>query len=167
MIRAAKLDVHLYEEVEADTGALGQAMTVVVLSSMAAGVPNIGQAGLSGVFIGIVIALVGWFVWAFLTYIIGTKLLPEPETHANLGELLRTIGFASSPGLIRIAGIIPGLGRWQWSLPSDRPLIIRAPCGLSGFVLSVGLFNLSLWYWYFRCLLILRQSHIDRIPSSR
>jgi hypothetical protein len=123
MIRAAKLDVHLYEEVEADTGALGQAMTVVVLSSMAAGVPNIGQAGLSGVFIGIVIALVGWFVWAFLTYIIGTKLLPEPETHANLGELLRTIGFASSPGLIRIAGIIPGLGQIVFFIASIWMLV--------------------------------------------
>jgi hypothetical protein len=43
MIRAAKLDVHLYEEVEADTGAMGQAMGVVVLSSVAAGVGTLGQ----------------------------------------------------------------------------------------------------------------------------
>ena len=34
IIRAAKLDVHLYEEVEADTGALGQAMLIVILSSL-------------------------------------------------------------------------------------------------------------------------------------
>ena len=55
-------------------------------------------------------ALIGWYVWAYLTYLIGTKLLPEPQTKADFGELLRTIGFASSPGLIRVLGIIPGLG---------------------------------------------------------
>ena len=54
-------------------------------------------------------ALVGWFIWAYLTYIIGTKLLSTPETEADYGELLRTIGFSSSPGLIRVLGIIPGL----------------------------------------------------------
>jgi hypothetical protein len=46
-------------------------------------------------------------VWAFLTYLIGTRLLPEPQTRADVGELLRTIGFSSSPGLIRVLGIIP------------------------------------------------------------
>jgi hypothetical protein len=110
IIRAARLDVHLYEEVESDTGAMGQAMAVVVLSSIAAGSSTMFRMGLGGVFIGIIIALVGWFVWAFLTYIIGTKLLPESQTRATLGELLRTIGFSSSPGLIRVLGVIPGLG---------------------------------------------------------
>ena len=109
IIRAAKLDVNLYEEVEADKGALGQAVLVVILSSVAAGLGSIGKAGLSGVLIGTIMALVAWFVWSYLTYLIGTKILPTPETKADYGELLRTIGFASSPGLIRIIGIIPGL----------------------------------------------------------
>ena len=109
IIRAAKLDVSLYEEVEADKGALGQAMGVVVLSSIAAGLGSIGRAGLGGILIGTVTALIGWYVWAYLTYFIGTKLLPEPQTKADHGELLRTIGFSSSPGLIRVLGIIPGL----------------------------------------------------------
>lgn len=109
IIRAAKLDVHLYEEVEADTGAMGQAMGVVVLSSIAAGVGNIARGGLGGIFTGTILALIGWYVWAYITYFIGTKFLPEPETRANPGELLRTIGFSSSPGLIRVLGIIPGL----------------------------------------------------------
>ena len=68
------------------------------------------QVGFKGLVIGTVGSLVGWYVWAFLTYIIGTKLLPEAQTHADHGELLRTIGFASSPGLIRLLAIIPGLG---------------------------------------------------------
>ena len=109
IIRAVKLDAQLYEEVEADTGAMGQAMGVVVLSSMAAGVGSVAIGGLGGILGGAIAALTGWYVWAYLTYFIGTKFLPEPQTEADLGELLRTIGFSSSPGLIRVFGIIPGL----------------------------------------------------------
>lgn len=109
IIRAAKLDVSLYEEVEADRSAMGQAMGVVVLSAIAAGIGSIGTTGVAGIFIGTLAALVGWYVWAYITYYIGTKLLPEPQTKADLGELLRTIGFASSPGLLRVLGIIPFL----------------------------------------------------------
>jgi len=110
MIRAAKLDVSLYEEVEADKGAMGQAMQVVILSSVAAGIGTIGTTGIKGLVLGTIVALVGWFIWAFLTYFIGTRLLPEPQTKADYGELLRTIGFSSSPGVLRVLGIIPMLG---------------------------------------------------------
>ncbi len=106
IVRAAKLDVTLYEEVEADKGALRQAMGVVVISSVAAGLGAIGRAGVGGLLGGTVMALVGWYVWAYLTYFIGTRLLPEPQTEADHGQLLRTIGFSSSPGIIRILGII-------------------------------------------------------------
>lgn len=110
MVRAAKLDVSLYEEVEADKGAMGQAMMVVILSGVAAGVGSIYRGGIVGIFWGTILALVGWYVWAFLTYFIGAKLLPEPQTKADHQELLRTIGFSSSPGILRVLGIIPGLG---------------------------------------------------------
>ena len=110
MIRAAKLDVNLYEEVEADKSAMSQALGVVVLSSLAGGIGFMQQAGMKGLLIGTVGSLLGWYIWAFMTYVIGTKLLPEPQTHADYGELLRTIGFSSAPGLIRIFAIIPGLG---------------------------------------------------------
>ncbi len=109
MIRAAKLDVQLYEEVEADQGAMGQAMGVVVLSGVAAGIGNFANGGLFGTVTVTIGALVGWYIWAFLTYFIGTRLLPEPQTRADQGELLRTIGFSSAPGLIRVFGVIPGL----------------------------------------------------------
>ena len=110
MIRAAKLDVNLYEEVEADKQAFGQAMGVVVLASLAAGIGSVGTTGISGLFIGTVGALIGWFLWSFITFFVGTKILPEPQTEADYGELLRTIGFSSSPGLLRILGVIPLLG---------------------------------------------------------
>ena len=109
MIRAAKLDVQLYEEVEADQGAMAQAMTVVILSALAAGIGN-ANVGLVGMVSSAIAALIGWYVWAFLTYFIGTRFLAEPQTRADHRELLRTIGFSSAPGLIRVLGIIPGLG---------------------------------------------------------
>ena len=109
LVRAARLDVNLYEEVEADKGALFQAMGAVVLSSIAAGIGSTEAGGLGGILAGTIMALAAWYVWAYLTYFIGTKLLPEPQTRADAGELLRTIGFASSPGIIRALGIIPGL----------------------------------------------------------
>ena len=85
-------------------------MGVVVLSSVAAGIGTAGTEGIKGLILGTIVALVGWFIWAFLTYYIGTRLLPEPQTKADYGELLRTIGFSSSPGILRVLGIIPLLG---------------------------------------------------------
>lgn len=108
MVGAAKLDVRTYEEVEADPTAMSEAMAVVLLSSAAAGIGE--SAGFLGLLIAAGLALVGWFVWAFLTYFIGTKLLPEAQTRADLGQMLRTIGFASSPGVLRVAGLIPVVG---------------------------------------------------------
>jgi hypothetical protein len=116
MIRAAKLDVKVYEEIEADKGALSEATLVVVLSSVAAGIGSISYGGIAKIIGMTIAALIGWYVWAFLTYLIGTRLLPEPQTKTDYGELLRTIGFSSSPGLIRALGIIPGLGRFVFTV---------------------------------------------------
>ncbi len=112
MVGAAKLNVGVYEEVEADTGATGQAMGVVLLSSLAGGIGSVGlgAGGSGGVVAGGIGALLGWVSWAFVTYLIGTRLLPEPQTRADVGELMRTLGFAQSPGLVRILGVIPVLG---------------------------------------------------------
>ena len=114
MIGAAKLEVRTYEEVEADTTATGQAMAVVILSSVAAGIGGIGivglrPAGLTGFLVGSGAGLIRWVAWALLTYFIGTRLLPEPRTRAALPELLRTTGFAQSPGVLLVVGVVPGL----------------------------------------------------------
>lgn len=109
IIRATKLDVTLYEEVEADKEALRQAMGVVVLSSVAAGIGSVQHGGAAGIIMGAIGALIAWYVWAYITYIIGTKILPEATTEADVGQLLRTTGFSSAPGLIRLLGVIPGL----------------------------------------------------------
>jgi hypothetical protein len=108
MVGAAKLDTRVYEEVEADRTATPQALAVVVLASAAAGI-GIGE-GLRGLLLGTVAGLLGWVIWAWLIYFIGTRWLPEPGTQADTGELLRTIGFATSPGILRVLGVVPGLG---------------------------------------------------------
>tara|TARA_B110000971_G_C19954330_1_gene474912 strand:+ start:395 stop:907 length:513 start_codon:yes stop_codon:yes gene_type:complete len=108
IIKACKLDANLYEEVEADKSATFQAAGVVVLSSLAAGVGAL-SLGTSNFLIAPLLSLVSWFVWAYLVYFIGAKIFPESTTEADHGQLLRTIGFSSAPGLIRVFGIIPNL----------------------------------------------------------
>lgn len=110
VIRAMKLDASLYEEVENDPTTMKQAMLVVLLSALAAGIGSGGELGFVGFVGSMLVALVGWFVWAGLTYLIGTKLLPGPNTEADMGQLLRTIGFAAAPGLLRVFSAIPMLG---------------------------------------------------------
>jgi len=109
VIGAAKLDVHIYEEVERDRTSMAQAITVVALSAVAAGIGSM-RGGFGGLIAVTVAALVGWFIWGWLTYLIGTKLLPEPNTKADPGEMLRTIGFSAAPGVLRIFGFVPLLG---------------------------------------------------------
>jgi hypothetical protein len=111
LVGAAALDVAIYEEVEADRTATGQAVVVVILSSLAAG---IGSRGFGGASLGTMIlmtigALLGWAAWALVTLQIGGRLMPEPQTRVDMGELLRTIGFANTPGLLRVFGFIPSV----------------------------------------------------------
>jgi hypothetical protein len=115
MLGAAKLDRATYEEVESDATATPQAMLVVVLANLAAGLGVARELGFGGLVVATLISLIGWFVWAFVAYFVGTRLLPGPGTRADIGQLLRTIGFSATPGLIRVLGIVPGLD-WLLSL---------------------------------------------------
>jgi len=122
VIGAAMLRSATYEEVEADRGANLQALAVVLVSAIAAGF-SMAEGGGRAIGIGIIGALVGWVLWSGLTMLIGTKILPTPETKADMGELLRTTGFAAAPGLIRILGAVPLVGFvfdfiaviWTWA----------------------------------------------------
>ena len=107
---AAGLDVHTYEEVEADPTAFVQAMGVVVLSSVAAGIGLGIRGGLANLILFVFASLISWFLWAFVTYFIGTRLLPSAQTHADWGQLLRTTGFSAAPGILRVFGFLPFLG---------------------------------------------------------
>ena len=108
IFRAIKIDVDLYEEVEKDEKATLQAGIVVVLSSLAAGIGAL-QMGMSNFFLAPIMSLLSWYVWAYVIYFVGVKLFGDPKTKSNHGELLRTIGFSSAPGLIRVFGVTPEL----------------------------------------------------------
>ena len=107
MLGAARLDHATYEEVEADTGATAQALGVVVLVGLASGI-GLG-AGAAGLVAGTVATVVGWFIWAFIIHIVGTRWFPESQTRADWGQVLRTVGFANAPGILRVAGVIAPL----------------------------------------------------------
>ena len=125
MIRAATLDISLYEEVERDEAATMEALVVVTIVAVASGI-GAARKGPGNLVGGFVTTYVGWVIFAFLTYLIGTNLF---RGTATFGEMLRTIGFASSPGVLSvltIVGIVPCLGTpvailvslvvWVWRL---------------------------------------------------
>lgn len=109
VMRAARLDASVYEEVEADPSTMPQATAVVVLASIAGGIGTAGIEGQPGFVMGVLVNLIGWYVWAVMTWFIGTRLLPQPSTTADVGQLLRTLGFAAAPGLLRVLAIVPGI----------------------------------------------------------
>ncbi|MGC4080710.1 MAG: hypothetical protein QM736_00965 [Vicinamibacterales bacterium] len=108
LIGAAALDPAIYEEVEADPSATRQAMSVVILSSVAMG---IGARGLGGgigtIAIFGLIALITWAAWALLMFELGTRLLPGRRTRSNPYELLRTVGYAATPGFMAVLAAVP------------------------------------------------------------
>ena len=145
MVRAARLKVDLYVEVEADTSATKQALLAVIVVSVIGGIGT-GIAGLFsgggvlsfiwGLLGGIVASIVGWLAWSFFTWLIGTKVLKGPQTSATWGELQRTIGFAFSPGVFRFFAFIPVVGgiiafaALIWSLIAGV-IAVRQACDFS------------------------------------
>ena len=121
MVGAAKLQVATYEEVEADRKATPQALFVVLLSAVAIMIGDI-RPGEVHLLVNLVGGLLGWMTWVVLVWLVGVKLLPEAETRSDVGELIRTTGFAATPGILRVLGIVPLLGwvvvivAWLWTL---------------------------------------------------
>ncbi|MEX2046981.1 MAG: YIP1 family protein [Chloroflexota bacterium] len=111
-MRAAKLEAAVYEEVEADSTATTQAVTIVVIGAVAAGLAGgLGTADnlVGGLIGGIISGLLGWAVYAYVAFLVGTKLLAGPQTHADWGQVARTLGFANAPRALLVLGMIPAL----------------------------------------------------------
>jgi hypothetical protein len=126
MIGALKLRPAIYEEVEADRHATKQALAVVVLASVATGIGVSRTSSPASLIAGALAALFGWLIWAGLTSFIGTKILPEPQTKSNIGELLRTTGFAAAPAVFNLLARLPligGVGGVIWWLVSAWMLV--------------------------------------------
>lgn len=108
-IGAAMLDAATYEEVEHDPGAMGQAAVVILVVALAAGI-GAARGGLGAIAVGAIGSLIGWLLWAAITWLVGTRLLPTPQTEADFGQLLRTLGFSAAPGVFQVFGIVPVIG---------------------------------------------------------
>ena len=123
MMGAARLDPAIYEEVESDPSATKQALTAAILVALATGIGTFGTGGPAGLVVGIVAGIGLWALWAWITYFVGTTILKTGETEANWGQLARTLGFAQSPGLLKVAGFIPVLGPWVFTIASIWQLV--------------------------------------------
>lgn len=127
MMRAASLESALYDEVEADPNATTQAMTVVLIVAVANGIGALlSGEGVRALTSGIVTSLIGWAIWAGLTYLIGTSLFGGTATY---GEMLRTIGFAATPGVLNVLRFLPIIG--------GLTLIVTAIWSLAAGVIAV------------------------------
>jgi len=130
MVRAMQLSSGLYEEVEADASATGQALAAVVIASIASGAGSALRAAAGGsamdvawgLLFGLGTAIGGWLLWALFAFVLGVSIFRGPHTSSTWGELLRTRGFANSPGVLRLfafmpfAGGIIAIGAYVWML---------------------------------------------------
>lgn len=111
MLGALRLDAAIYEEIEADQKATGEAAFVVVASALVAGAGlALARGGaVNDGLLGVIGELIGWAAYAWFAWLVGTKLLPAPQTRASWGELARTLGYASTPRFLLLLLAIPGL----------------------------------------------------------
>jgi hypothetical protein len=105
--RALRLDSTVFEEVESDRSAFVQAVTIVALSSASTIIGLTGRLSASELITGVAAGILAWTGWSMIAYLSGVQLLREPQTEADLGQLLRTTGFAMAPGLLAVLGVIP------------------------------------------------------------
>ena len=123
MLHAALLDADTYEEVEADRESIFQATLVVGLASTSFGLGTAIQsanAGIAGVQLAFQVAIsallppVFWFGGSAFSFMTGASFFRGPETETDFPEVLRTTGFAFTPGLLLIFSCLPpatlGLG---------------------------------------------------------
>tara|TARA_Y100001935_G_C17058942_1_gene385750 strand:+ start:15 stop:557 length:543 start_codon:yes stop_codon:yes gene_type:complete len=109
VFKSIKLDKSLYS----DNKNFGEASIyfaglIMILDGMAGAVAAntimqtaIAMSGLT--------AILTWFVWAILIYVIGVKLFPEKNTKVPFKKVLTGVGFAHAPGLLRFFAITPDL----------------------------------------------------------
>ena len=122
VIGAMKLDAQTFEEIERDPSAISQTVGVIALGAVSYGIGNIWYGGITGILSSMIIMLIQYAIWALMVWVIGTKLMPDPATKADLPETFRVIGFAAAPWLLGVITIIPLVGwlivflLWLWSI---------------------------------------------------
>lgn len=119
MLRAAMLHADTYEEVEADRSSIRQAVLVVAIASASAGLGawlrTLAGHELTGsglplpTYLAVVTLepLVIWLTSGAFAYMVGATFLAGPETQTDYREVLRTTGFAFTPGILSAFGWLP------------------------------------------------------------
>lgn len=156
VVGALKLDPNTFEEIERDPTAMGQAVGVIALAAVSAGIGNIWYGGISGILFGIISSLIGYVLWAVVVWLVGTKVMPDPATKADFPETFRVIAFAAAPGLFGAVTIIPLLGWllmfliWLWSIAAMvvavRQVLDYSDTFKAAIVVLIGfVVNLVVW----------------------
>ena len=116
MMGAAFFNAHTYEEIEADAGALGQAIGVVLLVTLCGAAGGVigalfSNEPLLGIILGLVnglaFGIVRWAIWVTALYIVGGKMLRTSNTVTSWGEVGRVFGFAYTPGVLYLFTFVP------------------------------------------------------------
>ena len=153
IVGAAQLDPRALAEIKADPYAFNQAIAVIALSALAAGIGGIGV----GIVVGVVRGVLTWLVWAGVIFLVGTKLLPEGQTQANFSRFLRPMGFGAAPGIARILGIVPVFGPFLvfaatvWMIVAmvfaTKTALSYTDIGRAAAVCGIGLiFYIACWF---------------------
>ena len=118
MIRAARLDPSLYNEVEQDESANAQAAAVVLIVAVCALIGGALSGNRTHSLLGASInAVVLWLLWSFVILVVGRLL----GGTADFGEVMRTLAFAHTPGVLVLFAFVPILGglaalvAWIWT----------------------------------------------------
>jgi Yip1 domain len=120
MVGAMQANVSTFQEIEADTTAMGQAVAVIVIAGVASLIGNVWRAGIGVGVMHLIISIIGYALWSLIVVLVGTKVMPEPTTKADFNEGFRVIGFTASPGVFNVLAIVPFLGPlisfaiWVW-----------------------------------------------------
>lgn len=119
MLGAAFFNAQTYEEIEADQGALGQAIGVVMLVTVCGIIGGIIDGMLSdeatrGIILGVVgglfFGIARWALWTTALYLVGGKMLRTGSTQTSWGEVGRVLGFAHTPGVLYLFSFVPFIG---------------------------------------------------------
>lgn len=148
-LRAMRLDPALYDEVGGDPGTSGDALALVVAASLAAAAGSGLAGGLPAAAMEVLLSVASWFLWAALSIAIARRVLPTPRADADLPRVLRATGWAATPGLLRLAGIVPELrelaflvsGGW---MIATLVVALRETLGCGSTGRAVGVFLLVL-----------------------
>lgn len=115
----------VFEEIEHDTNATGQALVIVVAAAIAAAIGALGDPDRSGIVWQAILSIIGWIVFSVVAFFVGGTLLRSPQTDVTLGQVLRLVGFAQAPKIIGLLGFIPLIG-WIFGLVAAILFIVVA-----------------------------------------